>query len=73
MSKVIQRGRYSGATFVRMDGQTVKGASASEDDPVKPNVRRLILSKINELKDDSEAGYDEAKSLLEEIEELLAA
>ncbi len=73
MSKVIQRGRYNGATFVRMNGETVKGVSAPKNAPVKPNVRRLIISKINELRDDADAGYDDAKNLLEEIEELLAA
>lgn len=73
MSKVIQRGRYNGATFVRMNGESVKGVSAPQNGSVQPDVRRLIISKINELKHDSEAGYSEAKNLLEEIEELLAA
>lgn len=58
---------------MRVSGETVKGVSAPKNDPVKPNVRRLIISKINELRDDANAGYDDAKNLLEEIEELLAA
>ena len=73
MSKVIQRGRYNGATFVRMNGESVKGISAPENSSVQSDFRRLIISKIKELKHDSEAGDSEAKDLLEEIEELLGA